>query len=224
LCVAIVMSVWRGRIDHVGLLAAARSGPFLAVQATRMLRELLAGLLLSTSISGGIQAANPPPRQGPSASEQARMRKARAVRDMPLAVRCDLVRTLFSQEAFDELYAYLGSSCAGRARMGGQARVLASVDDDIWYGDTGIGPPRPPLFSKAERCEGPRFVVLPRDKALASKQVFIHVSVKPKEKGSYSFVVSVGVANGTAGCAGVTGLAVLKGRKWTVRPDAQRGE
>jgi hypothetical protein len=138
------------------------------------------------------------------------------VRQVPFGVRCELVRSLFSEQAFDSLYRYLNVGCGKNAQMGGRAWVVGWVQSGPYDGATGLTP-REVMFPEAERCEGTRFVVSSGvGERWGDYQQFIRLTVIPLAKGSYDFGVRVGTRAGTAVCAGVSGHAVLKGRKWTI--------
>lgn len=139
-------------------------------------------------------------------------------RQLPFSARCGLVREIFSPTAFDELFAYLDGACPGRARIGGRARVVATIDAGPVDEITGVAP-MDYVFAAKERCEGQRFVVLgPREMSgLKKGEAVIGLSLYRPINGRYGFRVGVDVfPDGTAGCIGVSGQAVRKGRKWTV--------
>jgi hypothetical protein len=139
-------------------------------------------------------------------------------RRLPFSARCGLVREIFSPAAFDELVGYLDAACADRARIGGRARVVATIDAGPVDEITGVAP-TDYVFAAKERCEGQRFVVLgPREMSgLKEGTAVIGLSFYRPIGGSYGFRLSVEVfPNGTAGCIGVAGQAARKGRKWTI--------
>lgn len=138
------------------------------------------------------------------------------VRHVPFGVRCELVRQLFSEQAFDSLYRYLNVGCGKNAQMGGRAWVVGWAQSGPYDEKTGLTPTEL-MFPEAERCQGARFVVASGvEKRWGDDQHFIRLTMIRVGKGSYDFGVNVGTWTGTTLCSGASGHAVLKGRKWTI--------
>jgi hypothetical protein len=137
------------------------------------------------------------------------------VRNVPLAVRCDLIRTMFSEQAFESLSTFLAAPCTRVARMGRWLRVEAGVATGPTDDRTGITPTEP-VFPEPKQCEGPGYVVNPKEAYWASNRYFIYASLTSVAKRSYDFNLTVGFPNGVIDCGGVSGHAVLKDKKWTI--------
>ena len=139
---------------------------------------------------------------------------------LPFAVRCGLVKEIFSDAAFQQLYAYANGSCVRMARVGGRAQVMASV----------LGQPQDAgeaanewLFARNERCEDARFKVLGLEELSHLEERHVaQLDLTPIANGRFRFGMAVAVLpNAIAGCTTVSGEAVLRGRRWKLRPVAE---
>lgn len=137
-------------------------------------------------------------------------------RTYPLPVRCGLIKAVFAPDAFDELFGYLRSSCASRARLAGKARVVPYVIDDP-SDDTA---PVRFLFGPKESCESNEFVVL-NPSALShvgSDTIIIDMTFTKVHADTLDLGVGVVVLpNGIVGCTNVSARVSRRHGKWQIR-------
>lgn len=172
-------------------------------------------LLALVLMLGHAEAARSDDVEAPRGSGMQLAAATDLVRHVPFEVRCDLVRTMFSDQAFERLASLLTAHCAQVARMGGRARVEVDIDTGPEDGETGVTPIES-VFPETKRCEGRAYVVNPTETYWASNPYFISVAMTSVTRRSYDFNVTVAFPNGLHDCGGIIGHAVLKGGKWTI--------
>ena len=168
-------------------------------------------LLALVLVLGNADAASSEDVEAPRGSGPQLAAATDLVRHVPFGVRCDLVRTMFSDQAFERLASLLNAHCAQAAHMGGRARVEVDIDTGPENRETGVTPIET-VFPETKRCEGPRYVVNPTETYWASNPNFIWVVMSSLARRSYDFNVTVGSGD----CGGAIGHAVLKGGKCTI--------
>jgi hypothetical protein len=135
--------------------------------------------------------------------------------------RCDLVRAVFSPTAFDPLPLYIRNGCDA-CMLGGRVVVYADV---VAYGAHGLGEGRP-WVADGEHCESTDFVLL-TDSLLARSDhppSMAQLTLLPDGRNKFGFGVTIAVFPtatqfGSRGKGAVTGVAVRRRGKWTLRPD-----